>query len=1152
MSTVNIVQKLCSGQDFQCKSVVIAGKHVSIVTMCLSLLYFSMGLVIIYFIKIQERNARMGDSKAVVSVIFPVFVTFLWLNTFINIYIGVVILTEVYMTNAVVPAILFSIVFGLQHAVMEGIALVLMMKGLGWDGVRKVRGKIGSWTGFTVLVKFLQFFSNFSRSEWAPPGLEESATVLNVLWSLLLLSFYGILWLTPQKHLFRRPAAINYAKFWFTFRFFSLICEVVAILLPKSDHTLAYCVFEIFPYYSIAVLEPLVVYYTLLQDSRWWQGLDISQGKRIDSAEAIRAPLEGLDLDLQAAQHLAASLDFMQEEEVKLLNFAYITMDKKKTLGSGSFSKVYKGAYKSEPCAIKLIYTVDLTIDVIMRVASEAQILSRITHTNIVKIFGVSVLPPSVCILLEFCQFGSLQDVVKGTGIFTNTSAQISTAELYTDTVLLNVPESYTCSSNKGRNKLKSTWLDGTGFSFDGIKEQKAQSGELLAPSMSISTADRIFLALGCATGLSALHDYNSNLCHRDIKSFNFLVDSQLVVKLADLELGVSEDLSETGTINADRREFEEKSVSRSSSCNSLTSGNTSTSALKTSSTSRGSSFHITHNGKDDCTDVQDLSVDSIEAPDLSLDDNGHSSSVTAAGHGGGGKGTSHTLMEKVAADPHLLGGQALTADDFLANWAAPEVVQGKGHTQASDMYSCALVMWEIVSGVVPFSSTGPRYEPVRQDDVRKRILKNERPALPKLDNDAERTGGAALALPHNVISQASPFADYVKLIRQGWHAEPDNRFNSQKLYQNVIKLYQKLCHDLCMYVNNDINSVLRDYHVPYEIKSNVGISNIVKSPDSTKQQGSQGSQNADSSESPMHTKQIRRKSTEGTLPEEGEDLQSVLETISKDDVFDAFSKDGGAWVIISTQQPHYILHTTESFSRLMGLNSKYALGKSLEVELSGKNTDTYTFKRFLYELNLYNALQSSVYRSLAASKCTTTMLPSYYTGHAMLVLYSSNPFEDYNMFVRGSVDGQETINMDTVKEASRGSIGSISKNLSTGKMSSNSANKGTSPLHENGNSSFGTNGHEASDNRNFAEYSVHGFPLFNNKGGVKKSKDKDVTEDMKPVAFALLLSEFRVQNTYEELISVSKVAGDKILDFISQVVAGNPGQSNDHGPTNV
>ena len=91
---------------------------------------------------------------------------------------------------------------------------------------------------------------------------------------------------------------------------------------------------------------------------------------------------------------------------MKLLNFAYITLDKKKTLGSGSFSKVYKGAYKSEQCAIKLIYTVDLTIDVIMRVASEAQILSRISHTNIVKIFGVSVLPPSVCILLEFCEFG--------------------------------------------------------------------------------------------------------------------------------------------------------------------------------------------------------------------------------------------------------------------------------------------------------------------------------------------------------------------------------------------------------------------------------------------------------------------------------------------------------------------------------------------------------------------------------------------------------------------------------------------------------------------------------------------------------------------------------------------------------------------------
>ena len=57
---------------------------------------------------------------------------------------------------------------------------------------------------------------------------------------------------------------------------------------------------------------------------------------------------------------------------------AYITLDKNKQLGSGSCSKVYRGSYKKRVCAIKLIFTVDLTEEVIGRVAAEAQLLSSI------------------------------------------------------------------------------------------------------------------------------------------------------------------------------------------------------------------------------------------------------------------------------------------------------------------------------------------------------------------------------------------------------------------------------------------------------------------------------------------------------------------------------------------------------------------------------------------------------------------------------------------------------------------------------------------------------------------------------------------------------------------------------------------------------
>lgn len=52
---------------------------------------------------------------------------------------------------------------------------------------------------------------------------------------------------------------------------------------------------------------------------------------------------------------------------------------------------------------------------------------------------------------------------------------------------------------------------------------------------------DRLFLALECARGVDALHSYSSSLCHKDIKSFNFLVNHQLNVKIADLESGGTE-----------------------------------------------------------------------------------------------------------------------------------------------------------------------------------------------------------------------------------------------------------------------------------------------------------------------------------------------------------------------------------------------------------------------------------------------------------------------------------------------------------------------------------------------------------------------------------------------------------------------------------
>lgn len=52
--------------------------------------------------------------------------------------------------------------------------------------------------------------------------------------------------------------------------------------------------------------------------------------------------------------------------------------------------------------------------------------------------------------------------------------------------------------------------------------------GQVPRRVLPLSMTDRMFLALGCARGLTALHSYSCDLVHRDIKSSNFLGEIDL------------------------------------------------------------------------------------------------------------------------------------------------------------------------------------------------------------------------------------------------------------------------------------------------------------------------------------------------------------------------------------------------------------------------------------------------------------------------------------------------------------------------------------------------------------------------------------------------------------------------------------------------
>ena len=129
----------------------------------------------------------------------------------------------------------------------------------------------------TCQVQYLELFLAIDRSFASlliscPPifkvytqSLGASVAVL-MIWEMMLFYFYFCLWILPLRRLYRRPAAIQYAKFWCLYRAGEIISTVLK-LIPVT-HGFSNCLFVFCYLFPFAILQPWILYYTLLQDSK--------------------------------------------------------------------------------------------------------------------------------------------------------------------------------------------------------------------------------------------------------------------------------------------------------------------------------------------------------------------------------------------------------------------------------------------------------------------------------------------------------------------------------------------------------------------------------------------------------------------------------------------------------------------------------------------------------------------------------------------------------------------------------------------------------------------------------------------------------------------------------------------------------------------
>lgn len=216
--------------------------------------------LLVYLLRARRRARRSscdGQTDAD-RVIFPQYFYVLYFYAFACAFQAGVNIGVPFVPHKVVYISLFAVGYGLSHMVFEGISFMLCCNGVGQRATVNSTQLALLWGVVTTVMQAVIMHC------WGTIV----ALVASSSWNGLVLVYYASLWLVPSRVLFRRPALVRYAAFWFVCRLVAAVAEV--LIFYKSN--LGYCVQILSSPGILSAVLPYVVYVALLSDSKYWQG----------------------------------------------------------------------------------------------------------------------------------------------------------------------------------------------------------------------------------------------------------------------------------------------------------------------------------------------------------------------------------------------------------------------------------------------------------------------------------------------------------------------------------------------------------------------------------------------------------------------------------------------------------------------------------------------------------------------------------------------------------------------------------------------------------------------------------------------------------------------------------------------------------------
>lgn len=244
----------------------------------------------------------------------------------------------------------------------------------------------------------------------------------------------------------------------------SLVVQIMDISGMKGtqDVFIGYCVV-----YSLYALTTVAILLSLRADTRYWLGID-------DGSAPTRNPMRqymrqlserGMIINFSTRTSVYDVHRMIEEHRKSVVDFSALKLDG--IIAQGATSIVMRGVLRGgTDIALKIYTSVQVTDEELHRFSRETALNVQLSHPNIVQFYGLCVVPPSISLVFEFCEYGGLDVALQNSSLW-----GLST-------------------------KLKA-WLD-------------------------------------ACKAVAYLHSFSPPLLHRDIKTDNFLLGQDYLLKLAD------------------------------------------------------------------------------------------------------------------------------------------------------------------------------------------------------------------------------------------------------------------------------------------------------------------------------------------------------------------------------------------------------------------------------------------------------------------------------------------------------------------------------------------------------------------------------------------------------------------------------------------